>query len=355
MELRALVTLALSVVLTACSDDGGGGSTGNLTSGTGPGTTTGDTTTGTTPGSEPTSGGPTSGPGTTTTTGEPATTTGDDTTSTTGASLCDGGGLGPGDHTVTLEHGGLMRSALVHVPTDYDPQAPTPVVLNFHGFTQTAAGQQQLSGMNPVAEEHGFVVVYPEGVEYSWNAGLCCGQAVLQDVDDVGFVRALVARLHEELCVDAKRVYAAGMSNGGYISHRLACEATDLIAAVAPVSATIVIDPCTPSRPIAVQMFNGTTDLLVPYNGGIYQSAPQSLADWVAHDNCSDEPDVITNGGVTCETYDECDAGVSVSLCTIEGMGHCWPGNPACPFGTPNEELDASEAAWNFFQHHSLP
>ncbi|MFY0538677.1 alpha/beta hydrolase family esterase [Nannocystis pusilla] len=145
------------------------------------------------------------------------------------------------------------------------------------------------------------------------------------------------------------------MSNGGYISHRLACEATDLIAAIAPVSATIVIDPCTPSRPIAVQMFNGTTDLLVPYNGGIYQSAPQSLADWVDHNNCSGEPDVIHNGSVTCEAYDECDAGVSVTLCTIEGMGHCWPGNPACPFGTPNEELDASEQAWNFFQHHSLP
>ncbi|MCY0994146.1 hypothetical protein OV203_43860 [Nannocystis sp. ILAH1] len=110
MELRALVTLALSVVLTACSDDGGGGSTGNLTSGTDPSTTTGGTTTGTTTGSEPTTGAPTSEPGTTTT-GEPGTTTGDDTTSTTGAPLCDGGGLGPGDHTITLEHGGLMRSA----------------------------------------------------------------------------------------------------------------------------------------------------------------------------------------------------------------------------------------------------
>ncbi|MFY0538678.1 alpha/beta hydrolase family esterase [Nannocystis pusilla] len=165
MELRALVTLALSVVLTACSDDGGGGSTGNLTSETDPNTTTGGLTTGTTTGSEPTTGAPTSEPGSGTTTGEPGTTTGDDTTSTTGAPLCDGGGLGPGDHTITLEHGGLMRSAIVHVPTDYDPQAPTPVVLNFHGFTQNAAGQQQLSGMNPVAEEHDFIVVYPEGVE----------------------------------------------------------------------------------------------------------------------------------------------------------------------------------------------
>jgi polyhydroxybutyrate depolymerase len=146
------------------------------------------------------------------------------------------------------------------------------------------------------------------------------------------------------------------MSNGGYISNRLACEAADLVAAVGPVSATIVIDPCAPSRAIPVMMFNGTSDFLVPYNGGLYQSAPQSFADWAAHNNCTDAPEVSRQvGGATCETYGACDDDVSVTLCTIEGMGHCWPGNPVCPFGTPNVDMNASEAVWQFFNNYSLP
>jgi hypothetical protein len=179
VDLRALVTLALSAALSACSDDLGG-SSDNLTSGTGSGTTTG-TNTGTTTGTpgttapDPTTGAPTTGPvtptgdATTTTTGDDTTTT----TSTTGASTCDGGGLGPGDHTLMLDHGVAMRSAIVHVPPGYDPQTASPLVLNFHGFTQDASSQVLFSLMNPVADAHGFVVVYPDGLYNSWNAGQC--------------------------------------------------------------------------------------------------------------------------------------------------------------------------------------
>ncbi|MDC0717573.1 alpha/beta hydrolase family esterase [Nannocystis bainbridge] len=349
---RAVVTLALVLALSACSD-AGGGSTGNLTSGTGTSGTTDEATTTTGGTTSTTTDAPTSEPATT---GEPDPTTSTTTTSTTGVIECDGGGLGPGDHTLMLDHDGAARTALVHIPPGYDQLAPVPVVLNFHGFTQDSDGQLALSAMNPVADAHDFVVVYPQGLDYSWNAGECCGLSVVNEVDDIGFVRALVARLQDELCVDPRRVYATGMSNGGYLSHRLACEATDLIAAIAPVSATIVIDPCEPARPIPVMMFNGTTDILVPYGGGLYQSAPQSFADWAGHNHCNGAPAVTQQaGGATCEAYDDCDDDVTVTLCTLEGMGHCWPGNPECPFGTPSVDLDASALIWEFFSGYALP
>lgn len=363
MELRALAPALALATLTACSVDVGAltdmssGTSHDTTTGTGTGTDTGAdiTSTGSTT-DTPTTGAAATSATTSTTDPGTSTTTGDPPATTTGPAICGGGGLGPGDHTVMVDHDGMVRSAIVHVPPGYDPQAATPLVLNFHGYTGDAPGEVAFSLMNPVADAHGFIVVYPQGLHNSWNAGLCCGQAVTDNVDDIGFIRALVDALHAQLCLDARRIYAAGMSNGGYISHRLACEAADLIAAIGPVSATVVIDPCTPSRPVPVMMFNGTTDLLVPYDGAWYQSAPKSFADWALRDGCTDAPEVSAQtGAVTCETHDECDDGVAVTLCTVDGMGHCWPGNPVCPFGTPNTDINASEALWAFFSQFALP
>lgn len=364
MKLRPLAVLLPLALQPQCSDDGGAttaATTGSTT--TGDATTTSTTAPATTTGDDPTTGASDSG-GTTTTTSTTSTTTttttettGDaTTTTTTGAFTCDGSGLTPGDHTIMLDHDGIARSAIVHVPPGYDPTTATPLVLNFHGFTGSPEGQVAFSLMNPVADAENFLLVYPAGLYNSWNAGLCCGQAVSDGVDDIGFIRALVERLHDELCIDDTRVYATGMSNGGYISHRLACEATDLFAAVGPVSATVVIDPCVPSRPIPVMMFNGTADFLVPYGGGIYQSANQSFVDWATRNGCTDPPEVTAQvGSVTCETVDECDEGVAVTLCTVEGMGHCWPGTPDCLFGVPNTDISANAALWAFFSQFTLP
>lgn len=327
-------------------------------SGSDPATTQDATSTGdpTSTGSSSTTGAPTTSgstaTGDATTTGDP-TSTGDDTT--TGAG-CPAAPLAPGEHIVAVDHGGMMRTARVHVPASVDPQVPAPLVLNFHGFGSNASQQQFFSGMSAFADSAGFLLVYPQGFENSWNAGACCGEAVTQDIDDVGFVRALVAALAEKLCFDPRRVYATGMSNGGFISHRLACEAADLIAAAGPVSATVVIDPCVPGRPIPVMMFNGTADFLVPYDGGLYQSAPKSFSDWSDRNGCTDPAEVSAQvGAVTCETRDECDDGVAVTLCTVEGMGHCWPGNPSCLFGTANTDMSANEALWAFFSQFTLP
>lgn len=367
--------LALTLPLLACSGEDdettGAGTTGDGTthaaSTVGESTSDDATTTATTAdasSSTSSSGVTTTGDASTTTittsastaTTSDDTTTGDPTDGTTGAPACDGDGLGPGDHTVTLMHGGKMRSALVHVPQSYDPFSPTPLVLNFHGLTSNAGQQVFFSGMNLTSDAEGFVVAYPEGINSSWNAGACCGDAMNQQIDDVGFVRALVEDLEALLCVDERRIYATGMSNGGFMSHRLACEAADVFAAAAPVSATMVLGQCAPSRPIPVMMFNGTADSLVFYDGGLYPSAPKTFADWGDRDLCVGAPVVSKQvGATTCELYESCADDVQVAFCTHEGMGHCWPGNAFCPIGQANTDLDANAEMWAFFSKFALP
>ncbi len=227
-------------------------------------------------------------------------------------------------------------------------------MLNFHGLTSTAAQQTAFSLMSPKADAAKFLVAYPNGVSNSWNAGACCGTAVTENVDDVGFVRALIDDIAARVCLDTKRVYSTGMSNGGYLSNRLACDAADVIAAVAPVSSVIGVpmDTCIPARPIPVISFNGTADTLVDYASG----APQTFAHWANRDGCKGDPKVsFQKGTATCKTYDDCDAGTSVTLCTLEGMGHCWPGQSFCPFGAGTTDLSANDAMWDLFSKTTLP
>lgn len=382
MSTRSRVSLLLMIV--ACNPGSGDGTGGGGSGGSGGSSEAGGSSGGPSP-TSPTTGGPsetassggsvsgdastgtgTGGPNpTTATTGDDpgaATTTtsdsGDD--STTAAAACPQAPLAAGDHTVELMHDGLKRTALVHVPAGLDPEQPTPVVFNFHGYLNTPELQQSFSGMTPKADAAGYIVVYPSGTETSWNAGDCCGNAAAKKVDDVGFVRALVAELQTRLCIDPKRIFATGMSNGGFMTHRLACEAADLFAAFAPVSAVNGMDECKPSRPVPMLMFNGTADVLVIYtgggNGGVFGSAPQTFADWAERDGCIGA--AIPNnmsGKSSCKTQDICDADVSVTLCTLDNMGHCWPGQPTCIYGTPNTDLSANDMMWEFFQQNPLP
>lgn len=291
------------------------------------------------------------------TTGDAAASSTGEEPGTTGAVACAPAVLGAGDHVVMLEHGGMMRSARVHVPASVDLEAAAPLVLNFHGFSSNASQQELFSGMNATADAEGFVVVYPEGVLSSWNAGACCGTAMMQQLDDVGFVRALVSELHAQLCIDARRTYATGMSNGGFMSHRLACEASDVFAAVAPVSAVNGMDDCMPGRPVPVMMFNGTADALVDYNGaGQFQSVEEAFDGWAERDACVDAPKPgLMKGATSCLEHVLCDADVSVVSCTHEGMGHCWPGQAFCPFGMANTDISANDVMWKFFGQYVLP
>ena len=258
----------------------------------------------------------------------------------------------------------MPRIANVHVPPGYDPTVPTPVVLNFHGFTSDGLQEDVLSQMDPAADASGYIAIYPfgTGAPLSWNAGACCGTAAATGVDDIQFVRDLLDYAATQICVDPHRVFATGMSNGGFLSHRIACELSERIGAVAPVAGVLGIPDadCTPARAMPVMHFHGTDDPLVPWNGSTvlgFISVPDSFAGWAARDGCTGAPSqTYAHGDASCSTYASCAGGAEVTLCTIDGGGHTWPGGTPVPtLGATSTDLDATAHMWTFFQAHPLP
>jgi polyhydroxybutyrate depolymerase len=268
-----------------------------------------------------------------------------------------------GDSTWTIQTSTSgTRTALVHIPTGYDPTKPTPIVLNFHGLAGSPSQEEGLTLMDAEADSQGFVVVYPQGTGAlpSWNAGACCGTAVSDNVDDVGFTSDLLDALEDKLCADETRVFVTGMSNGGFFSHVLGCDMADRIAAIAPVAGVLGIPTCNPSRPVPVIEFHGTSDPLVPYDGDPaigYPSVADTVAGWVQRDGCTGSPTTTySNGDATCVTYAQCSQGADVTLCTITGGGHTWPGGTPFPLlGATSTDISATDAMWTFFQSHPLP
>ncbi len=285
------------------------------------------------------------------------------------AAACSGKSTGAGDYVWSVSSGGRARTFRVHVPASYSATAATPVVLNFHGFGSDAAQQEALSRMVAVSNEGGFIAVAPQGVnaqdlgqpslvqQRSWNAGSCCGVAVDAQVDDVAFVRALLGELETKLCVDGARVYATGLSNGGFFSYRLACELADRIAAVAPVAGGNVTASCAPSRPVPLMHFHGTADGLVPYNGGgssNFPNVPATVKAWAEKNACATSATAKTyeKGDSTCVTYEGCVPSLATAtLCTVTNGGHTWRGGVPIPvLGATTTDLDASREMWKFFR-----
>ncbi|RMD98828.1 MAG: poly(3-hydroxybutyrate) depolymerase [Deltaproteobacteria bacterium] len=275
----------------------------------------------------------------------------------------------------SISYDGLRRTFRVFVPTAYRDDVPLPVVLMLHGGSGSAEQfEERSSHMDQVAEREGFVTVYPdgEGRIQTWNGGACCGYAMENDVDDVGFLSALLDHLERELCVDRRRFFSSGMSNGGIMSHRLGCELANRIAAIGPVAGTIMIDPCEPARPVPVMHVHGTDDAHVPWEGGVgcgpsnadFTSVPDTIALWNEKDRCTGSPSpYLEMGDGRCETYGPCDGEAEVVLCAIEGGGHSWPGGE--PTGEPLESCSedghqsttflADEVLWSFFAAHPFP
>lgn len=271
-----------------------------------------------------------------------------------------------------LEHGGLTRSFRVHLPPGYDPNVPLPVVVMLHGG---AGSGEQLetasSGMSEIADAEGFIAVYPDGTGAikTWNAGTCCGSAVSSNVDDVGFIGALLDDVEASLCVDLRRVYAAGMSNGAMMTHRLACELPQHFAAFGPVAGADLLPACTPSEPVAMMHIHGTDDGHVPVDGGLgcgpsnvpFPPLAQTMETRRLVNGCEATTTVaFTEGDGTCRAYDQCDA--DVLLCMIEGGGHSWPGGEPnvdiidCPAdGEQSTTFHASQQLWTFFSAHERP
>ncbi|MCB9640895.1 MAG: hypothetical protein H6728_04400 [Myxococcales bacterium] len=270
----------------------------------------------------------------------------------------------PSDKTWTVEVDGTTRYYRVFVPSNYDRNKATPLVLNFHGVSNDAYTQVWLSGMESKAELAGFIAVHPEGgtlPSRSWNAGNCCQPAAALGIDDVSFVRAMLDDLSKKLCIDKRRIFATGISNGGMLAYRLACEVSDRIAAIAPVAASMVFSPCKPPRAVPVMMFHGTLDSVVPYAGNpflLYPSVSSNTDHWVEHNQCQDKKErTFDQGDAYCDAYKEgCKDDATVEVCTVLGGGHTWPGGMPVPqLGYTSLSLDATDAMWTFFQKHPMP
>lgn len=250
------------------------------------------------------------------------------------------------------------RTYRVHTPPGFQPAEQLPLVLNLHGLGSNNAQQEVYSGMNAVADAERFVVVYPNGVNSSWNLGL-------GTVDEYGFFTALLDTLAVTHGIDTERTYACGMSQGGYMSFVLACALYDRIAAIASVAGSMApgLDLfCAPARPVPVMMVHGTADGIVPYIGGVQSLAvPSVIAFWVAHNGCDPVPviapipdsvpwDLCT---AVREDHGNGELGSAVALIRVEGGGHTWPGS-AIPLGVTNQDFSASQAIWEFFEGHGL-
>lgn len=260
----------------------------------------------------------------------------------------------PGDNLRSLESGGLERTYRVHAPAGFDGTMRVPLVVDIHGLGSNSAQQEGISGMKGLSDQHGFLVAYPDGYKNAFNAGTCCGNA---GIDDVAFIRSLVSQVESEATIDTSRVYVTGLSNGGAMTQRLACDAADLFAAAAPMAFPIPLDPrteCQPSRSMPVLTFMGLTDVLVRYNGTAFGTAPDTFAYWRDIDGCTGEPTRVDSGKSYCETYTSCALGTQAGLCSITAQA--FPGSSVSGHILYlNPDFDLAEVAWTFLSQFTLP
>jgi len=251
----------------------------------------------------------------------------------------------------TIDVGGRSRTYLVFRPASLGAGKQVPLVLALHGYTQTAPALEGGTRFNELATTDGFEVVYPGGYHNSWNAGFCCGDAQSEKLDDVGFIKVLIDHLISTGGIDSTRVFVTGLSNGGFMSYRLACELSDHVLAIASVSGTMVtpLSGCHPQHPVSVLEMHGTADDIVPYDGsgtgiGYFPSSSAVISDWVENDDCTGKATTSTSGVVTTEVWSACRGGTMVRLDTIAGGTHAW-------FGAVPSEPNATQVVWEFLSH----
>lgn len=291
-----------------------------------------------------------------------------------------GAALEAGDHDLAVKMDGGVRTYVLHVPSRAGPPAPRPLILAFHGGAGTGAGFKRYAGFDAVAARHGVLVAYLDGSGplgrrlLTWNAGECCGHAHAAGVDDVAFAIAVMHDVARRVPVDGTRVYATGHSNGAMMAYRLALEAPERLAAIAPVAAMMVLEHPPPARPVPVLHIHSVDDPRSLYAGGLgdpfpftsepirYRPVEATLADWARRSGCPAEPVAVerretpTAAGHRAEllAWRPCAAGVEVHLWRITGAGHGWPGRrgpvPAWWMGPYTDVIDAAEEAWRFFR-----
>jgi len=241
------------------------------------------------------------------------------------------------------------------------------MVLALHGGggDMDVMASKERYGLVAKADEAGFIVVFPNGVSRqasgrfaTWNAGSCCGVASLENVDDVGFLRAVVARMSDLATIDRGRVFSVGMSNGAMMSYRLACEASDMIRGIMAVAGTDNTLACRPSRPVAVLHIHARDDDRVPFEGGAgvrryeFTSVGDTIAKWIDLDHAAPAARRLpTPAGATCEIHAARPGRDSapIQLCVTDTGGHSWPGGSKRRGQPPSQAIDADDVMWDFF------
>lgn len=278
-----------------------------------------------------------------------------------------------GDYTFSFEHDGLNREYRVHVPSAYNPDHPTPLLISLHGggASMDYQASDENYGQISKSDREGFIVVFPNGFSRlpggklaTWNAGNCCGPARDRNVDDVGFIRQMIDNLTQQLDIDRQRIFATGMSNGGLMAHRLACEMSDTFKAIASVAGTDNTKSCNPENPISVMQIHARNDDHLPFNGGMgaksmgsavtnFTSVPESISRWVQRDGCSATPKrVLEKPGAYCDQYSQCRDNVAVELCVTDTGAHSWPGaTKSRASEPPSQAISANDVMWHFFMN----
>ncbi|MFH1133278.1 MAG: PHB depolymerase family esterase [Nanoarchaeota archaeon] len=278
--------------------------------------------------------------------------------------------LPPGDYRFEIAHDDSTRYYLLHVPPSIQGE-PAPLVLAFHGGMGTAEMMSQYYGWKEKSDEEGFIVAFPNGASRyatgklaTWNAGGCCGYAVDSKSDDVSFVKAVIDDIKKKASIS--KVFSTGMSNGGMLSYRLACDLSDTFSAIAAVSGTDNYDVCNPKSPLSIMHIHSLQDRHVLYEGGCgpdcmvggeteFVSVPDTITRWVERNHCSKTPErVFENENGYCDLYSGCTNNVKVKVCTTKDGGHSWPGTPQAPNPlektTPSQAISATDEIWDFFQ-----
>ena len=266
----------------------------------------------------------------------------------------------------SITHDGIQRDYILYIPEIYDGNTTVPLVLNFHGFGSSASQQMFYGDFRDIADTEGFLLVHPEGTTFIgnqfWNVGF---PGLSSNIDDVGFTEALIDELATLYAIDLDRVYATGMSNGGFMSFLLACQLSEKIAAVASVTGSMTqdtFDDCNAQHPTPVLQIHGTEDDVVLYNeNNLSLPIPDVISYWVDHNNCETTPttttlpDVDVSDGSTIEhsVYEDGDNGVTTEHMKVIGGGHTWPGSVLNTAGT-NQDIDASMEIWLFFSRYDI-
>lgn len=273
----------------------------------------------------------------------------------------------PGVHPGTMIYGGIERTYRVYVPSSLNSSDDPPLLIGLHGGFGSGQQFENNSEFDAEAEKGRFIAVYPDGtgLARTWNGGACCGYAARENVDDVGFISALIDEVARQFPIDTTRVYAVGHSNGGIMSLRLACELSDRIAAVGAVAGSLETSECSPSRPVSVLVIHGDADQNHPIEGGEgpesvagvpFNSVADTMATMRGAMGCSGDTNESEAGDITTTDWTGCPSGTQVRLQVIAGGSHAWPGARfSLVGGEPSQAMEATEVLWQFVSQFSTP